>query len=327
MAGFLRWLAPRYEEVRHRLSQEHAEFRDRAAGGAGHARTPGIVADLALGLRYFLDFAVDVGAVTPAEREELARRGWQALSEAAEQQVAEIAGQDPATRFLQLVAAAIASGRVHLTDREGRPPRDPEQWGWRGKERTYRGEGGCPETGADFTPQGRQIGWVAGEDIYLEPEAAYAEVQRLAEDQGEPLPVTQRQLHKRLNERGHVASAERGKLTNRRTLQGRERTILHLRQGALTPQEPGEPGDSGESPQNSEGNGACHSPVSGDSPGYFGGSQDFRGTEPSGNHRENNGIPPVRPVPPKSSGLVPQGAPADGEFARERAAIAEFGGG
>jgi hypothetical protein len=45
LAGFLHWLAPRYEEVRSRLPQEHAALRTKALGEENHPRTPGIVGD------------------------------------------------------------------------------------------------------------------------------------------------------------------------------------------------------------------------------------------------------------------------------------------
>src|SRR5262249_54808025 len=40
MAGFVRWLAPRYEDVRGRLAAERAQLRGAAAGEGQHARTP-----------------------------------------------------------------------------------------------------------------------------------------------------------------------------------------------------------------------------------------------------------------------------------------------
>src|SRR5262249_49471716 len=61
MAGFLRWLAPQYGDVRDRLEQEQAALRSRALSHQGHPRTPGIVAGLALGLKYFLDFTLYAG--------------------------------------------------------------------------------------------------------------------------------------------------------------------------------------------------------------------------------------------------------------------------
>ena len=100
LAGFLRWLASRYADVLAGLRQEHAALRGRALADADgqHARTPGIVADLALGMRYFLDFAAEAGAITAAERETLAKRCWAALGRwpprgAEHNQAAEPSGQ------------------------------------------------------------------------------------------------------------------------------------------------------------------------------------------------------------------------------------------
>src|SRR5262249_45056246 len=101
MAGFIHWLAPQYDAVRRRLRGEVAELRDRARSEGQHARTPGIVADLALGLRYFLDFALAAGAISEAERADLWRRGWAALGEAGAAQAAQIATAEPAGPLLR----------------------------------------------------------------------------------------------------------------------------------------------------------------------------------------------------------------------------------
>src|SRR5262249_14843199 len=134
LAGFLRWLAPQYEAVRARLRVELAELRDRARAGGQHARTPGIVADLALGLRYLLDFAVAAGAITEAERAELWERGWEALAEAGAAQADHLAAAEPAGQFLRLLAAAVAGGYAHVAGADGNAPSEPLRWGWRPEE-------------------------------------------------------------------------------------------------------------------------------------------------------------------------------------------------
>src|SRR5262249_31076690 len=68
LAAFVRWLAPQYGAIRGRLRQEVAELREKARADGQHARTPGIVADLAVGLHYFLDFALAASAITAEER-------------------------------------------------------------------------------------------------------------------------------------------------------------------------------------------------------------------------------------------------------------------
>ena len=154
---------------------------------------------------------------------------WAALLAGAAEQEAELATQDPANRFLSLLAAAIASGRGHVANYNGdEPDADPEAWGWQRRS-------GENQTTA-WTSLGKQLGWVRGDDLFLDPETAYAETQRFGEEQGERLPVSQRQLHKRLKERGLLASTEAGRLTCHRMLQGRERVVLHLRTASLIPQ-------------------------------------------------------------------------------------------
>ena len=54
MAGFVGWLAPWYEELRNLLPEERRKLREEASRSGQHKRTPGIAADLGLGLWYFL---------------------------------------------------------------------------------------------------------------------------------------------------------------------------------------------------------------------------------------------------------------------------------
>src|SRR5262249_24349042 len=85
--------------------------------------------------------------------------------------------------------------------------------------------------------QGKRIGWVDGTDLYLQPDAAFAEAQGLARDQGEALPVAPRTLWKRLREKGALASWDEKRMRNpgRRTLEGRkDRDVLHLPADALS---------------------------------------------------------------------------------------------
>jgi hypothetical protein len=77
----------------------------------------------------------------------------------------------------------------------------------------------------------------------------YAIAQKLSRDQGDTLAVTPRTLHKRLKERGLLASTEaslRETLTVRRTLGGHRRAVLHVRKdvfiaGLSTHKEPDQP--------------------------------------------------------------------------------------
>jgi hypothetical protein len=127
-----------------------------------HDRTPDNIASLALGLETFLKFAKDVGAIDEKEKEKLWLEGWTALQQLADRQQEQHVDSNPAEMFMRLLRAAIASGKCHLVDKKGLYADNPSGWGWRdvsGDRRDWRSQGDC-------------IGWVDGDDVYLEPTAA-----------------------------------------------------------------------------------------------------------------------------------------------------------
>jgi hypothetical protein len=237
MVGFLQWFAGRYDEVRAAFDRIVSERRSVALQDVGHARTPDIVANLQAAFELYLDFAVCAGALVEAtERVRLARRCWEALSEAAAGQAKHQAATEPAARFLTVLRSLFASGRAHLAGRNGGEPEGSVgAYGWR------RDGDGCH-------PLGDRIGWVDGDDIYLEPTAAYRLVQAAASTAGESLPVSEQTLKKRIHEKGLLASvdATRQMLTIRRTLEGVSRSVLHFLRATVLPEAPeGEESDVG----------------------------------------------------------------------------------
>jgi hypothetical protein len=96
MAGFLCWLAPQYERLQLELRQRVDAFRRNKEAGE-HARTPGIVADLLLGLDTFFRFAVEVGVLTQEDKDGLMKRGREALVEAGREQAGTDRGRAAST--------------------------------------------------------------------------------------------------------------------------------------------------------------------------------------------------------------------------------------
>jgi hypothetical protein len=239
LAGYVRWLAPGIATIRAGLRQETAALRERLQAEGLHPRTPGILADLAAGWRWWLDYALAAGAIDAAERQTRARRAWQALLAVGAEQAVHLADADPVELFLNLLADALASGRAHVAGPEGDRPPGAGGWGWRAVE-VLTGHG--PDTRWD--PLGRRIGWLDGaDDLYLAPQAAYAEAQELARQKGEALPLTALTLWRRLRERGLLASCEDGRqrLTVRRHLGGARRYVIHLRAETLCAGQPAQP--------------------------------------------------------------------------------------
>lgn len=236
LAAFLRWLAPQYPQIQARMRAEIDALREAAYQDGQHRRTPGIVADLALGIRYFLDFAVDVTALTKAQANEAWEAAWTALGEAAAAQAQHHAAAEPTGRFLELLSAAMRSGEAHVAAMDGGKPDSPASWGWRAI------ESGTGEN--EWRPQGKRVGWLDGEHLFLEPDASYAAAQEIGRKVGDGLAVTPRTLRKRLKERGLLQSvdAARGVLTVRRTVEGRRSDVLLLKAARVsTVAEPDQP--------------------------------------------------------------------------------------
>ena len=224
LAGYIRWLAPRYEAIVERVAALVIDYRDGAVIEGGHRRTLEIVANLLAGWKIFLEFAVDVRVMNADEAAQLFEAIRVALNSAGQSQVAGQSSEETAERFIALLRSAISSGRCHVADAEGQPPRNAGAWGW------HRRSSLNPFYGEHWDGRGNRIGWLDGEDLYLDCGAAHAAAKQIARDQGEPLPVTQRTLHKRLAEGGHLETTGgvRGAPV-RKTLEGQIREVLHLK--------------------------------------------------------------------------------------------------
>ena len=223
MAAYVHHLAERFDAAGTDPFRLLREERDKMASAfevGGHKRTPRIAADLMQGLRYFLAFAAQVGAIDEARRQEFERAAYEALRQVAARQAEYIGEQDPVAQFLGLIAAAIAAGEAHLTTREGHSPENARIWGW-----SWRGH--------DLEPQGRLLGFVEGSSVFLIDDVAFALAQELARRQGTTLPITKRTLRRRLRERRLLLSTGtetegRESVTVRRSFGGRRLEMLHL---------------------------------------------------------------------------------------------------
>lgn len=231
MAGFISWLAPQYPSISAGLKAQIQELREKAGHASTHRRTPEIVANLAVGLCLFCQFASHVGALSEQEAEEFYRAGWQALLTHADVQARHVSDSEPTRRFLEMLRGALAAGKAHVANADGDRPANAEAWGWTESAvasgtYTWRGNGDC-------------IGWVDCDDLYLDRSSAYACARRIADATGEGLSLTATTLSKRLKERGVLVAVDsaRTTLTVRKTLQGSSRDVLHLRATALVRQE------------------------------------------------------------------------------------------
>jgi hypothetical protein len=224
LSGFISWLAPQYPNHLQTLRSEIPNIRQyviQQVQQGQHRRAPDIVANLMAGFRLFLKFTVERGILTQEQGGKWDDSMWSALLASARKQSGHQDASEPAQRFLELLRAVLAAGKVHLTDSEGSRPVPSEGWGWReeqsGMEKVWK-------------PQGERIGWIDGDDIYLIPDPTYKAVCAMGGNIGEGISISASSLWKRVKEKGWLASVDskRGTNTIRRVFARMQANVLHF---------------------------------------------------------------------------------------------------
>lgn len=224
MAAFLQWMARGHDEVITAFRERVKKLREELLRNPAHARTPDAIGSLMAAFELFLEFAESRGAIRADLREYLRGECRIALCKLAADQGKHQEESEPATHFLTVLRACLSSGQAHLPARAGGVPnRSPESCGWR-------------SIGGSWQGQGYLVGWVDGEDVYIDSTAAYQVVQAAVRNANETLPTLQI-VRKRLHERGFLASVDkpRESLMVRRLIGGSSHCVLHLRRDTVLP--------------------------------------------------------------------------------------------
>jgi len=238
MAAWIRYLAAGLDHFRARIRTLTEDLRP--CWNAEHGRTTDALARLHAVWILYREYAALRG-VDLAHVEDQVLKGLETVRD---EQTAYHRDADAAERFVTLLFSALRMGRCHLAPLEGAPtdwadthPSNPSMWGWE-----YRLPAGV------WSPKGPRIGWVAADwesrGLFLDPSGAWNAINRMAIEQGEPLP-TERTLWKRLADRGMLRTAEEDGKTRyqvRVRVRGQLVRVVHL-----TPYIP-QSGNSGNTP-------------------------------------------------------------------------------
>jgi hypothetical protein len=222
MSGYVRWLAGHPQRLGS-VGEDVDALRKLVMGAGVQGRTSTLVAQTALGWRTVIDYGIDCGALQPKEAELLWQRVTAALLAVGQHQREGLLEADPTTQFLDLVGTVLSSGQAHLATLGGLMPSQAQRWGW-------RLEASGPFSG-ERHEQGRRIGYVDADDIYLLPDAVMQVVAALSSS-GESITLSKSALAKRLRERAILLADEhgtRGTLTVRITAEGRRVSVWHIR--------------------------------------------------------------------------------------------------
>lgn len=186
LAAYLLWLSPQWEEIAARLPAQVHSLRDQArlCLTGLHLRLPAALALLYTGFDLGVSFAVEVGALVEAEAEDLRARAWEALKAGSEAQARRVEQERPTVRFIEVLAALLAQGKIYLDH----------------KDVTGRIGGGV--AGEEL------IGWYDDQSLYLLGKVAYNRAARFLRDQGEAFPIKESTLRKYLIEEGILRPAQ-----------------------------------------------------------------------------------------------------------------------
>jgi hypothetical protein len=232
MAGYVEFLARRYPDLKQRLESERDKLRDYARAQGQHRRTTAIVADLALGLVYFLRYALDAEAINQEEAMRLWKRGWTTLCAVGEEQGEHQKASEPTARFSELLRAGIAGGQAHVADptADDNVPPDARGWGW-----MYESSGDHER----WQPKGTRLGWIREDGLYLQPDAALKLAKEIGRDSSDPVTLTKTTLGKRMRDKGLLLStgADEGResIMVRRKFEGRRDAYIHVSKDYLSP--------------------------------------------------------------------------------------------
>lgn len=166
----------------------------------------------------FVRFAMAYGVLSPRQAVGLWRRAWAALSTLAAAQGGHHVAADPVDRYVELLCSAISSGLAHVASVADGPPKDALALGWRPYHHGSE---------IDLRPQGERVGWVNGDDLFLDPTSAYRAVQAAARG-GAPVALAEHTMRLRLRERGLLVASEDQRLTVRKQIGHVRRHVLHL---------------------------------------------------------------------------------------------------
>ena len=231
MAGFVQWLA--MEAKRNAL----LEFLDVALeidreniGASGHARTQDNLANLLMGLRVFLDFADDAGEISPQVTESFMDAATDAARTLTDLQAAIDREASDAQRFVELMRAAISSGKAHLEHCRGGQPEDPRALGWRDVDMGM--------SGRRTEAMGTRIGWVEGDALYIDPSAALGVIKALSSNLDNHLGSSERAIAKSLREAGLLSRCDKGRNTAKVSVLGARRSVYVFRMADILDLDP-----------------------------------------------------------------------------------------
>ena len=176
MAGYIKWLLPRADELAGELHQDFLDNRATALEltRGQHGRSAESIAHMILGYESMLDYLKDCGVLDDENRERMLARAWQTLCDNSKKQTDEGRDDRPSKLFLASINELLISQGARVRD--------------------------VKSSDEEFGGYKDMIGYKDETWYYLMPQVSYRAVARLCSDQGQAFPLTQKMLYKQMRE-------------------------------------------------------------------------------------------------------------------------------
>lgn len=199
MAAYIMWLAGQYDELQKTIPGKIREYEDTIRGSQSHKRSPGNTAKLFLGFEMGVEFAVEVGAISRQDGDDLLSSGLATLIEIGSVQDFTTAEEDPVTLYMTAIQQMIDQGTCYLRNKD-KPGEDgliiPEML-------RPRPSISYPSTMERVTlPQEGFLGWYDDQYYYLMADAAYNAVCQFYKRRSQLFPDSARGIKSKLKEKG-----------------------------------------------------------------------------------------------------------------------------
>lgn len=200
MAGFIQWVADNWGDLEADLPNAVIDIRTKHSVDGQHKRLPNATAVLYVAFEAAMTYAVEIGAITEEDAASRLSALETALSGIAETQNEATEEEDPALKYITIIATLIAQEKAYL-----QPKGDKAN----GK-----------NLGSSFA---ERLGWYDSHNVYLLP-GAYNAVCKYASAEGWIFPSDEPTLRKELNRAGFITKTDVGKLTSLQRAPGDTRT-------------------------------------------------------------------------------------------------------
>ncbi len=195
MRGYIEMVARDYDQLSKRLPARVAELRADDSDNGHHKRLPNVTAILYTAFELAMQYAVEVGAISREEAQSKCDACLSALRYLEAVQSANTDAEDPAVKYLDILASLIAQEKAHVA-----------------------GKGEANAIGSILS-NSEKLGWHDGEYVYLLP-GAYNLVCRFVRDQGNSFPSDEPTLRKELAAKDWLGGRDPERLTMQQRVPG-----------------------------------------------------------------------------------------------------------